>query len=1250
MKLVMDLQGAQTESRSRGIGRQTRALTHAVLTHAAAHDVVLLLNGSLREGLEPVYQEFLAVLPRSSIKVFDTPGEVAERDPANAWRMRAAEVAREAFLAGLKPDVVHVSSLFEGINDNAVTSIGLLAAPYATSATLFDLIPLYDPATYLGNDATRRFYYRRAQSLKRADLLLAISESARREAIEMLHVPPERIDVALLAADAKFTVTPRTAAETAALRARYGIAGRFVLYLGAIEARKNVGLIIAAFGRLPSRLQQEVALVFGGRLQPPERTHLIAAAARAGVDPRRLVFPGYVDDRDLPAIYGLCDLFVFPSMHEGFGLPVLEAMACGAPVLAARNSSLPEVVGRDDLLFDTHDADELAAKMARILTDPPHAESVRQWGVTRAADFSWDKAGNQALGALERLHERHRTRAAGTPVLQRRKRLAFFSPLPSDRSGVADYSSDLLKELGCHYDVECILDATLLSDPWVRANFVCRDVAFFRRHAASYDRIVYCVGNSHFHTYMFGFIERYPGVVILHDFFLSGVLNWLGNTGQQPQEEFLRELYLTHGLPALDYAARFGRDAAARQFAANRLAFGPSLGVVVHSRWAMEQAAALYGPAITAKMRQLPLLRGIVPSARRAVVRERLGLRPGQLLVCSFGFVAHTKLGDKLLDAWAASMAGQAPGARLVFVGEAELSAWGEGLRTAIRAMGERVSVTVTGFVDPAVYDDYLVAADLAVQLRTNSRGETSRAVLDCMAAGVPVILNVHGTAAELPDETVLKLADLVSVPELATAIDGLSGDADGRQALGARGLDWVRRAHHPAAVGQAVCDAVETFHSEGDGARQCTALHAMQELYATTFPTEQDFDQVVGLLARDLPRVGLRRILFDVTQLAEGDRHTGIERVVRSILARLVAVPPDGYRVEPVRIDGGGVRFARQFVARRFGIPANVLPDDAVDHDAGDVYLMLEWAADRLPHVEPWLQAFRQAGGRVVIGINDLLPLTMPHRFPPFIGPVAERWFQSVMKVADQLVCISRVVADDVLHFGAAFADGRNGPIAVDYYHCAYDIEQSIPTTGVPAEAAMVLGELARCKAFLMVGTVEPRKGHHQAVAAFRQLWASQRDVALVIVGKRGWMVDQVDALISTCPELDRRLFWLSDISDEYLDLLYRSSDALVAASEAEGFGLPLVEAAARRLPVIARDIPVFREVAGEHAFYFNGASPAALAEAVEAWIALDTDGLAPQSSGMRLLTWQQSADQLIAAVSGQSPYGTIAAGPKQA
>ena len=162
------------------------------------------------------------------------------------------------------------------------------------------------------------------------------------------------------------------------------------------------------------------------------------------------------------------------------------------------------------------------------------------------------------------------------------------------------------------------------------------------------------------------------------------------------------------------------------------------------------------------------------------------------------------------------------------------------------------------------------------------------------------------------------------------------------------------------------------------------------------------------------------------------------------------------------------------------------------------------------------------------------------------------------------------------------------------------------------------------------MVGTLEPRKGHAQTLAAFEQLWAEGVEVNLVIVGKHGWMVEDLIERLQYHPELGKRLFWLDGISDEYLEKVYSASSCLIAASYGEGFGLPLIEAAQHNVPIIARDIPVFREVAGGHAFYFDSKKENDLAKIVSDWLELYKKNQHPVSGSMSWITWKESAEKL--------------------
>jgi len=183
-------------------------------------------------------------------------------------------------------------------------------------------------------------------------------------------------------------------------------------------------------------------------------------------------------------------------------------------------------------------------------------------------------------------------------------------------------------------------------------------------------------------------------------------------------------------------------------------------------------------------------------------------------------------------------------------------------------------------------------------------------------------------------------------------------------------------------------------------------------------------------------------------------------------------------------------------------------------------------------------------------------------------------------------------------------------------------------------------MAEIAARPSFLSVSTIEPRKGYAQLLTAFEQLWRGGADANLVIVGKQGWNVEELVQTLRDHPEGGRRLFWLKGISDEDLERVYKSSACLIFASEAEGFGLPIVEAARHGLPLLLRDIPVFREIAGPYATYFKGTAAADLASAVADWLDLRAKGEAPQSSGIRIQTWAESAGQLKGVLTGERTY----------
>jgi glycosyltransferase involved in cell wall biosynthesis len=241
----------------------------------------------------------------------------------------------------------------------------------------------------------------------------------------------------------------------------------------------------------------------------------------------------------------------------------------------------------------------------------------------------------------------------------------------------------------------------------------------------------------------------------------------------------------------------------------------------------------------------------------------------------------------------------------------------------------------------------------------------------------------------------------------------------------------------------------------------------------------------------------------------------------------------------------------------------------------------------------------------------------------------VHQQWLNVITKF-DGAVCISKTVAEELSQWLKKKGPQRHRPFKIDWFHLGADVNNSVPTKGLPDDADTVLDRLSNRYSFLMVGTLEPRKSHDQVLGAFELLWQLDQDLNLVIVGKQGWLVRNLVERLRSHPELNKRFFWLEGISDEYLEKVYAASTCLIVASYGEGFGLPLIEAAQYNLPIIARDIPVFREVAGEHAYYFDTKSPNALAEKIRAWLALYNSDQHPKSNKIPWLTWRESARQL--------------------
>jgi len=403
VRLVIDLQSAQGDSKLRGIGRQSLALTRALILSAGKHEVFLAVSDLFPEEIPLIRHAFQDILPPECLIILQLRSSLNEGTSNSLLAQDTAEYEREKQLAALSPDVVLLSSLFEGLFDLSVTSVKKSKTPYLNAVTLHDLMPLIHPNIFLTNPPEKAWHDHKITQLTQADLLLAVSESSRQEGIKYLKLPADQVVTISSAVGSEFRPEQYSKEDLETLFLRYGLDRPFIMFTGGDSPQKNSEGLIRAYASLPQSLRKSFQLAIICKVQGGRKATLRELATSLGLDDKDLIFTGFVSDAALIAFYNNCFVFVFPSWHEGFGLPVLEAMSCGAPVLGSNLTSVPEVIALPEALFNPHDVEDIATKLQRVLMEPAFRQKLCEHGISRAKFFSWGKSAQTTWRALEKL-------------------------------------------------------------------------------------------------------------------------------------------------------------------------------------------------------------------------------------------------------------------------------------------------------------------------------------------------------------------------------------------------------------------------------------------------------------------------------------------------------------------------------------------------------------------------------------------------------------------------------------------------------------------------------------------------------------------------------------------------------------------------------------------------------------------------------------------------------------------------------
>lgn len=778
MNITIDLQGMQTpDARNRGIGRYSSSLVLNFLKIAESHSITLLYNRNFACQDWLIFANQISNYTNVRMHGWSPFPNTSYLSGDQSARHNSAELYVNV-IELLETDVLLVLSPFTGFSCDSIYST---EGNYHSIAIFYDAIPKIFSKQYLADENVLKWYTETVEVLRSFNGIAAISESSLHDMKEYLNILSSQNVVLNCGIDSRFTINN---SESECKKP-------YLLSVLGEDPRKNKIGLLKAFKMLKDEYGLNLDLKIVYKQSEYEKIANVQILSKMGLT-ENVEFTDYVDDLKLARMYGECSLFVFPSLYEGLGLPLLEAISSGALVVTGDNSSLKEIITEPELLFDSEDPKDIAKTIYSILKNE-FAELIKKIVKERiVAKYQWQSAANDLLKFCNLINAGEK-RIVDDSLFST---IAWVAPGPGEASGISDYSYEMVKVLSEVSKVDWFCENLDLANregqDLIKAGVRYCPLDSKKLSEQNYDVIIYNFGNSKFHLQELSVFKANPGIVILHDFYLSG-LYWSQYSGKLELENFQKQAKEISGENVKFLRDHYPPHSLIADHTLNEEIVELATAIVVHSEAAKEMVLSRYHLNKTKNKESLLSLEHL-----RSLNYEVIHLRETKkkvdskyFLVGVFGIVSETKYFNEILLAWMdfnSSSLG-----KLYFIGD-----YDESLKVKINEHNLAKSVVLVGRVNRTEYNQYLAKVDVAVQLRKVWKGETSGAVLDTIASGIPTITNDIGSFSEITNSVVVKLPAIPTVTEITNALKDLYSNNQKRSELAANSIQYILERHNP--------------------------------------------------------------------------------------------------------------------------------------------------------------------------------------------------------------------------------------------------------------------------------------------------------------------------------------------------------------------------------------------------------------------------------------------------------------------